>query len=98
MAQAIVMNGVTAVVDLAGATAFSPTSAFCVDAVGLGVNEYVIVNKRMSDGITYKPLTNSNGSVVLSAIPNTVIVDAPGTYKITKPTSTSAVTVGWELI
>lgn len=98
MAQAKVIDGVTAIVALAGATAFTPTGPFVIDAVGLAVGEYVILNRLMSDE-DYWPATNDKGPIVLSAFPNTVVVDAGGTYKITKPTVTAAaVTVGWEEI
>jgi hypothetical protein len=97
MALAKVIDGVTAVVNLAGATVFSPAGAFVVDAVGLGVGQYVIVNKLMSDGV-YHPATDKNGTIVLSMFPNHVVIDAPGSYKLTKPTVTAAVTCGWEAI
>lgn len=97
MAQAKVIDGVTAVVALAGATAFTPTGPFVIDAVGLAVGEYLILNRLMTDG-NYKPATNEKGPIVLSAFPNTVVVEAPGTYKLTKPTVTAAVTAGWELV
>lgn len=97
MAQTKVVDAVTAVIALAGATAFSPTGPFVIDAVGLAVGEYLILNRLMTDG-NYKPATNDKGAIVLSVHPNTVVVDAPGTYKLTKPTVTSAVTAGWELI
>lgn len=97
MALAKVIDGVTAVVALAGATAFTPTGPFVLDAVGLTVGQFVILNKLNSDG-TYRPVTNEKGAIVLSAIPNTVVVEALGTYKVTKPTVTAAVTVGWEEI
>jgi len=97
MALAKVIDGVTAAVALAGATVFSPTGAFVVDAVGLTVGQYVILNKLMSDGV-YHPATDKSGAIVLSAFPNHAVVDAPGSYKLTKPQVTAAVTCGWEVI
>lgn len=97
MAQAIVMNAQTAVIAVAAATAFVAAGPFVADAVGLAVGEIVILNRLMSDG-NYKPATNDKGAIILSAIPNTIVVEAPGTYKFSKPTVTAAVTVGWEVI
>ena len=97
MALAKVIDGVTAAVTLAGATVFSPTGPFVVDAVGLAVGQFVIVNKLMSDGV-YHPATDKNGTIILSAFPNHVIVNAPGSYKLTKPQVTAAVTCGWEVV
>jgi len=91
------MNAQTAVVALAGATAFTPTGPFVLDAVGLKVGEVCLVNKLQSDG-TYRPVTNEKGAVFLSAVPNTIVIEALGTYKVTKPAATAAVTVGWEEI
>lgn len=87
MAQTKVIDAVTAVVALAGATAFTTTSAFTLDAVGLKVGEFVILHRLMSDG-NYHVATNDKKAVVLSAFPNTIVVDAPGTYKVTKPAIT----------
>lgn len=97
MALTKVMDGVTAVVDLAAAGVITLTGPGVVDAVGLKVREVVIVNKLMSDGV-YHPLTNKDGAVVLSAIPNVAILEAAGLYKLTKPQVTAAVTCGYEEI
>jgi len=97
MALAVLINAQTAVVAVAGATAFSPTGAFLIDASGLKPEEYVLLYKLFSDG-AYHPATDKSGVIKLSDNPNNVIVDAPGTYKLVKPTITAAVTAGWEEI
>lgn len=97
MALTKVMDGITAAVDLDGATSFTLAGPGVVDAVGLKVGQSVIVNKLMSDGV-YHPLTNRKRSIVLSNFPNVEIIDAAGTYKLTKPQVTEAVTCGYEEI
>ena len=97
MALTKLIDGVTAAVFEPAATVFSPTGAFLIDAVGLKVGEYIILYKLFSDG-SYYPATDKNGSIVLSNAPNNVIVDAPGSYKLVKPTVTASVTAGWEEI
>lgn len=97
MALAVLINAQTAVVAVAGATAFSPTGAFVIDASGLKPEEYVLLYKLFSDG-AYHPATDKNGVIKLSDNPNNVLVDVPGSYKLVKPTITAAVTAGWEEI
>jgi hypothetical protein len=52
MALAVLINAQTAVVvvAVAGATAFSPTGAFVIDASGLGPEQYVLLYKLFYDG------------------------------------------------
>ena len=95
MAIIKVIDAETAIVDLASATQFTTTGTFVIDAVGLKADENVIVHRLMSDGL-FHPLTNDKGTVILSANPNAVLLDTGGTYKVTKPTVTEAVTVGYE--
>ena len=98
MALAVLINNQTAAVALAGATEFSPTGPFVIDANSLKPGEYIILYKLFSDGV-YHPATNKDGAIILSAFPNNVIVDAPGSYKLVKPTVTSVgVTAGWEAV
>jgi len=97
MALIKLIDAATAAVLEPAATVFSPAGSFVIDAVGLKVNEFIVLYKLMSDGL-YHPATNKEGSIVLSANPNNVLIDVPGSYKLVKPASTAAVTAGWELV
>jgi len=97
MALAKVIDNVTAAVLEPAATVFTPAGPFVIDAVGLRVDEYVIIYKLFSDGL-YHPATDYNGVLALSNNPNNIIIEAGGSYKAVKPKVTLGVTVGWELV
>jgi hypothetical protein len=95
MAITKVINGVTTAVDLATATAFSITDPTTITADNFAVGEYAIVHRLGPSG-EYRPATNRDGSIVLSALPNIVLLDAPATYKVTKTVTAVAAYVGYE--
>jgi len=95
MAITNVIDGVTAVVAVAAATSFTIAGAATITADNFLVGEYAFVYRLGPSG-AYVVATNERGAIVLSAIPNTAVIDGPGTYKIGKTLTTSAAYVGYE--
>lgn len=89
--------GVSAAVLLADATAFTITEPTTLLADGLLVGENLIVYRLGPSG-EYKPATNKDGAIVLSAYPNTALLDAPNTYKVPKPITSGEVHVGYVVV
>ena len=73
------------------------TGPFVVYADNFAVGESVAVY-RLGPSATFLPLTNKDGSVFLSAIPNMIYVEAAGTYRFVKTITATAASVGIEQI
>lgn len=95
MAITNVIDGVTTVVVIGDATPFSITDPTSITADNFAVNEIAIV-WRLGPSGEYVPATNSFGTIILSAVPNMAVLDAPATYKITKTETDVAAYVGYE--
>lgn len=94
MAITVVITNETDPVSLAVATSFSITEPTPILADNLAVDEYALVYRLGPSG-EYKPATNKDGTIFLSWAPNTAVLDAAGTYKITKTLSSTGVYVGY---
>ena len=94
MAITNVINGVTTAVAIGAATAFTITEPTTILADGLKVGENVVV-WRLGPSGSYVPATNKEGSIVLSAVPNMAVLDAAGTYKMTKGVTEANVYAGY---
>lgn len=95
MAITNVIDGVDEAVAVGDATEFSITEATTITADYFGRGEIARVYRLGPSG-GYIAATNKDGSIWLSDIPNTVVLDAPGTYKIDKDVTNVAAYVGYE--
>ncbi len=96
MAITKVIDGVSAAKALPAAItdAFQITEVTGIFADNFGVGENAIVYRLGPSG-SYKVATNKDGAIVLSAFPNTALLEAPGWYAITKDATAVAAHVGY---
>lgn len=95
MAITKVIDNVTAAIELAAATPFIVTDAALVTADNFSGNEAAVVYRLGPSG-DYNPVTSLDRAVVLSSMPNTVKLDGPGTFKVTKTVTAVGAYVGYE--
>ena len=76
-------------------TGFTTTSPFVLygDHFGWAESAQLL---RLGPSGEYLPATNKDGVIRVSAFPNMVLVDAPGTYRIDKGATVAAASVGYE--
>ena len=91
-----VINGVTAAVAIGAATSFTVAegSIKVVIADGFAVGESAMI-WRLGPSGSYVAATNKDGAMTLSNIPNMLILDVQGTYKVTKTATAEAAYVGY---
>lgn len=89
-----VIDGVTEAVDLTSATSFEITDATPILADNFEVGEVALVYRLGPSG-DYKAATNKDGTIFLSWAPNIALLEAPGTYKITKTVTSGTAYVGY---
>jgi len=97
MAITVIVNGVKTAVAIAAATDIPATKDTLVTADGFGVGEVAQVF-RLGPSTSYHAYMNESGPVVLSAIPNTVKLPAPGVYRIVKPVTVANAYLGYEVL
>ena len=78
-------------------TEFTTTSPFVLygDHFGWAESAQLL---RLGPSGEYLPATNKDGVVQVSAFPNMVYVDTPGTFRIDKGATAAAASVGYEEI
>ena len=76
-------------------TGFAPAGAFVLYGDHFGWTESATL-LRLGPSGQYLPATNKDGVIRVSAFPNMVLVDAPGTYRIDKGATVAAASVGYE--
>ena len=76
-------------------TEFTTTSPFVLygDHFGWAESAQLL---RLGPSGEYLPATNKDGVIMVSAFPNMVLVDAPGTYRVDKGATVAAASVGYE--
>jgi hypothetical protein len=94
MAITNVIDGVKPAVVIANATAFTVLDPTTATADGFAVGEFAQVFRLGPNG-DYSAATNKDGYIILSVFPNTVLLDAPATYKIIKTATTADAYVGY---
>lgn len=78
------------------ATEFVTSGAFTIDADGLSGSEFLRLHRLGPSG-NFFPLTNSKEEITLGEFPNTVYINAPGTYRIEKTeTASDEVYAAWQ--
>jgi hypothetical protein len=77
------------------ATEFTTTGPFVLYGDHFGWDESAKL-LRLGPSGQYLEATNKDGVVQVSAFPNIVLVDVPGTYRIDKGTTSAAASVGYE--
>lgn len=79
------------------ATDFTTAGPFVLYGDGFAYNEGAHL-LRLGPSGNYIAATNKDGVVQVSAFPNIVLVDTPGTYRIDKAKTAAAASVGYEEI
>lgn len=77
------------------ATQFVTTSPFVLYGDDFGVTENARLLRLGPSGL-FKDATNEKGYIEVSAFPNFVYVDIPGTYQIKKTATDALASVGYE--
>ena len=94
MAITNVINGIKTAVLIADATAFTVVDPTTATADGFSGGEFAQVFRLGPNG-GYSAATNKDGYIILSVFPNTVLLDAPATYKIIKTETVNNAYVGY---
>ena len=76
-------------------TEFIATGPFVLYGDGFGVHEKARL-LRLGPSGTFQEATNDKVVIEVSAFPNMVVVDAPGTYRIQKFATVNQASVGYE--
>ena len=95
MAITNVINKIEAAVAIGAATEFAITTAALITVSNFAVDENAIVWRKGPSG-NYEAATNKDGTIILSAIPNTAKVEGPGLFKITKDATAAEAYAGYE--
>jgi len=85
----------TTAADSGAGTEFITTAPFVLYGDDFGVDEHAILTRLGPSG-AHKPMTNKDGVIMVSAFPNTVLVDAFGTFRLIKTVTAVAASVGYE--
>lgn len=98
MAITVVITARTAAVALTDETTrFTTSGPFVLYGDGFGVNDFEKAYLyRLGPGGTYIQFTNEKGRAYVAHRPNTVYVEAAGSYQIVKTTTGAAASVGYE--
>lgn len=90
----ILSHPTTSAVTLDNATSFvvDEVTAVLVSAESVGD---VAILWRLGPSGEYKVATNKEGTIYLSSIPNTIVIDTYGTYKVTKRVTELPVSIGY---
>lgn len=91
---AVISNTTAAVVPAAG-NQFTTTGPFVLYGDNFASGESAILY-RLGPSTNYSVATNKDGPIRVSDSPNMVYVEAPGTYRLGKTTTTAAAYVGYE--
>ncbi len=92
---AITALEVAAAVPADATTEFTTTSSFVFYADGFEVGQNAVLYRLGPSG-NYYPATNCQGGIFVSAVPNMVRVEAPGTFRVKKDATAANVSVGYE--
>jgi hypothetical protein len=76
-------------------TEFVASGPFVLHGDGFGPDESAVLCCLGPKGVQ-RPATNRQGTIFVSALPNMVYVEAPGTYRIIKSATAIAAAVGYE--
>ena len=94
MAITVLINGVDTAVALGDATSFDITEPTPILADYMEEGEVALVYRLGPSG-SYVAATNKNGAIYLSSRPNIALLEAAGTYKITKEATANEVYIGY---
>jgi len=96
MAITVKIAGTRSAVALSDAsTEFVAIGPFVLYGDDFGVGESAVLHRLGPNGV-FSPLTNKDGLVSVSSAPNSVYVEALGTYRITKSATAALASVGYE--
>lgn len=76
-------------------TEFVTTGPFVLYGDDFGVGEHCMLTRLGPSGV-HKPMTNKDGAILVSHAPNTVYVEAFGTFRLIKTATAAEASVGYE--
>ena len=94
MAITTKISATTAAVTPGADNEFTTSGPFTLYADDLAWGEHVTLWRLGPTG--YREATNKHGTITVSAAPNMVYIDAPGTYRLSKPETKQPAAIGYE--
>jgi len=94
MAITVVISATTAAASGAG-TQFTTTGPFVLYGDNFAGTEFASLT-RLGPSAAYSVMTNKDGAIGVGARPNSVYVEAAGTFRVDKPATVAAASIGYE--